>query len=121
MGLRLNTFSYGLYLRDCYGEVVPTVAFYKIMVSQVPLNYIAKSLKESLNRTINPTGGGTFITHHMVFDCETVDRFLVQLSTSSGLALVSCHHDNFKHGSPLGEYPCYASFAIKLKALNFHV
>ena len=46
------------------------------------MNYI-DTLRESLNiEPLIPIGGGTFITHHMVFDCETVDRFLEQISTS---------------------------------------
>jgi hypothetical protein len=104
------------------GEVVPTVAILQNHGKPGAFELYCETLKKSLNiEPLIPFGGGTFITHHMVFDCETVDRFLVQLSTSYrglhwSVAIMTISNTALRWS----EYLCYASFAIKLKALNFH-
>ena len=56
----------------------------------------------------------------MVFDCETVDRFLEQISTSyRGLHWSVAIMTISNRALRWSEYLCYASFAIKQNALNF--
>eukprot|EP00943_MAST-04B_sp_MAST-4B-sp1_P006813 g6813.t1 len=81
---------------------------------------------ETLKRTIDvepavPEGGGTFVTHHMVFDCKTVHKFLQRISNNCNdlpwpIAIVKVSTSALRWS----EYLCYASFASNEKKLNFH-
>ena len=58
-------------------NAIPTVAILQEHSKKGAFEIYCKTLRDTVNiAPVNPEGGGTFVTHHMVFDCRILDQFL---------------------------------------------
>ena len=109
-------------LEDPVVNAIPTVAILQEHSKKGAFEIYCKTLRDTVNiAPVNPEGGGTFVTHHMVFDCRFLDQFLKRISNNcEGLpwpvAIIKVSNSALRWS----EYLCYASFALIEKRLNFH-
>lgn len=103
-------------------NAIPTVAILQNRGKRGAFEIYSKSLRSTLNiDPVIPEGGGTFITHHMVFDSNILNKFFKSISDNCGglpwpFAIIKISNSALRWS----EYLSYASFAINENQLNFH-